>query len=172
MKSQFNLKESNGGFSFNFTLIENTYQLSCWRFIWWILWRLLGKLICKLNFSTLYQTRKDRMMKSVVNKLGRCFWSQSNCDLISTTNLGLLLDVKNSTIDAIKILIIRLQSKTSVTSFLSLVHIGYWIKLNKKRWNIQWSMRFCHQKWLKRFSNFSITVTFTKPSWFVEDGKK
>ena len=73
--------------SFNLTLIENVYQLSCWRFVWWILWRLLGKLICKLNFSALYQTWKDRMMKSVVNKLGRCFWSQSNCDLISKNQI-------------------------------------------------------------------------------------
>ena len=71
------------------------------------------------------------MMKSMVNKLRRYFLSQSNCDLISTSNLGFLYDITNSIIDAIKILIICLQNSNSVTSFSSLVNIYYrinWIK--------------------------------------------
>ena len=33
----------------------------------------LGKHSCKLNFSALYQTQKDRMMKFLVNKLEGAF---------------------------------------------------------------------------------------------------
>ena len=71
-------------------------------------------------------------MKSLVNKLERCFWSQSNCDLISTSNLCFLFDVTNSITDAIKILIICLQDNNPITSFSLLVHIGYKIIESKK----------------------------------------
>ena len=58
----------------------------------------------------------------MVNTLGRCFWSQVNCDLISTSNLGFLFDVTNSISEAIKILILCLQNNT-VISFSSFVHM-------------------------------------------------
>ena len=90
------------------------------------------KEFCKLKFSALYQMRKDRKKKSMVNTLGRCFWSQGNCDLISASNLGFLFDVTNSILDAIKILIVCLQNNNSVTSFSSLVHKCYKINLKIK----------------------------------------
>ena len=71
----------------------------------------------------------------MVNSLGRCSWSLSNSDLISTSNLGFLFDVTNSILDAIKIQIICLQNNNSVTSFSSLVHMcykDYWIKEDGK----------------------------------------
>ena len=84
----------------------------------------------KLKFSTLYQTRIDRMMKSLVN--WRYFWSQYNCNLISTSNLGFFFDVTNSMIDAIKILIVCLQNNNPVTSFSSLLHMSFKITESKK----------------------------------------
>ena len=88
-----------------------------------------GKHSCKLNFLT---CTKHGKKESLVNELGRCFWSQNNCDLISTSNLDFLFDVTNSILDAIKILNICLQNKTSVTSFSSSLHMCYKITESKK----------------------------------------
>ena len=93
----------------------------------------LGKRSCKLNFSALYQTRKDRIM---VNKLGRCFWCQSNCNLISTSNLGFLIDITNSIIDAIIILIVCLQKKTIQSLPFPLLCTCAIRLLNQRRWRI------------------------------------
>ena len=72
------------------------------------------------------------MMKSMVNKLRRYFLSQSNCDLISTSNLGFIFDAANLIIDAIKILITCLQNNNSISSFSSSVHMCYKIPEAKK----------------------------------------
>ena len=97
----------------------------------------LGKCSCKLNFSALYQMRKTEwwnldFLWSLVNKIGRCFWSHCNCDLISTSNLGFFFDIKNSILDTIKILIICLQNNNSVTTFSSSEHICYTTDESKK----------------------------------------
>ena len=64
------------------------------------------------------------MMKSVVNKSRRY--------LISTSNLGVIIDITISMIEAIKILIICLHDNNSVTSFSFLVHMCYKITETKK----------------------------------------
>ena len=73
---------------------------------------------------------KHKMMKSLVNKIRRYLWSQANCELISTSNLGFLFDVTNSIRDAIKIIIFVYKTTIQLLPFPFSPHWlqNYWIK--------------------------------------------
>ena len=115
--------------------MESRFDLkSHWKFQFYTNWKsiliimllavpLMNFVKNSVNQISLPCTKCERQKrKSMINKLGRYFWSQCNCDLISGSNIGFFFDVTNSIIDAIKILIICLHNNNPVTSFSSLLH--------------------------------------------------
>ena len=76
-----------------------------------------------MNVSALYQTRKDRMIKSLINTIGKYFWSVWSQIYLK---VGLLFDITNAMINAINILIIIRVPSSSLLSFLFII----WLQNN------------------------------------------